>query len=153
MLIIQIFGQGCLGSVNIGASLLSDDFQFGSYVLEPISGTKDFSFNVTREEKPWNDRSNHSSRCVRPAKCEKIQNATCFGAKIPYKFTSTSLTELGSQIDIRDALHNLEALRNVPKCWAVVQVSVTFRFSLRHFSFRKFPFFPAIFVRCLYAKM
>lgn len=94
--------------------------------LMPIN-SRDYRSNITKDlsEKPWLDdrRERYIIRCVRPTKCEKIQNSTCFGGKIPYKFTSMELTDLGSQENSVKKLNQLEALRNVPKCWAVIQVT------------------------------
>lgn len=94
-------------------------------MLEPITGTRDFRINSKKDQddKPWFD--GHDLRfihCVRPATCEKLQNSTCFGSKLPYSYTSLALTESKTQVESREKLYNFEALRNVPKCWAVIQV-------------------------------
>lgn len=105
--------------------------------LIPING-RDFRSNITKDisGKPWHDdrKERFITRCLRPTKCEKIQNSSCFGTKIPYKFTSVELTDLGSQENSVRKLNQLEALRNVPKCWAVIQVS-TVKWSRFLFSF------------------
>lgn len=94
--------------------------------LMAING-RDFRSNVTKDisGKPWHDdrKERYVIRCVRPTKCEKILTNTCFGAKIPYKFTSVELSEEGSQENSVKKLKQLEALQNVPKCWAVIQVN------------------------------
>lgn len=105
--------------LNVG---LSEDEQI---VLEPINGTRDFRINSKKDadDKPWFDgRDLRFIHCVRPAKCERIQNNTCFGSKLPYAMTSLALTDSKSQEESREKLYNYEALRNIPKCWAVIQV-------------------------------
>lgn len=107
--------------LNVG---LSEDEQI---VLEPINGTRDFRINSKKDadDKPWFDgRDLRFIHCVRPAKCEKVQNNTCFGSKLPYAMTSLALTDSKSQEESREKLYNYEALRNIPKCWAVIQVRV-----------------------------
>lgn len=102
--------------------------------LEPIgSGTYDFFSNLTRDisDKPWADarkESHHHTRSLRLAKCEKLQNTTCFGAKMSWKFTSIQLSNEESQEKSMHMLYQLEASRFVPLCWAVIQVS-PFRFN------------------------
>lgn len=93
--------------------------------LVPIN-SRDYRSNITKDisEKPWHDDrlERYIIRCVRPTKCERIQSNTCFGGKIPYKFTSIELSEEGSQDHIVKKLKQLEAIKNVPKCWTVLQV-------------------------------
>lgn len=122
--IINISWQGCLVLANYSPSIssLNDDLQSDSFTLDAINGTHDFRLNFFKDQfrRPWRTgghREPDTTQCVRPAKCEKLQNATCFGIKIPYRSTSSLLTE-SEQIRI------FEALRNIPKCWAVVQVCV-----------------------------
>lgn len=95
--------------------------------LEPIAGTHDFLSNITRDisGKPWDDARKESriTRSFRLAKCEKLQNSTCFGAKIQYKFTSIQLSNEENQENTLRKLYQLEASRFVPMCWAVIQVS------------------------------
>lgn len=125
--IALIFGDGAVNAdfsaagsqLNVG---LSDDEML---VLEPINGTRDFRINSKKDadDKPWFDgRDLRFIHCVRPAKCERIQNNTCFGSKLPYAMTSLALTDSKSQEESREKLYNYEALRNIPKCWAVIQV-------------------------------
>lgn len=62
--------------------------------------------------------------CLRPAsqRCEPLRKeATCFGTRLPYSHTSLDLTDAYDQAEIAERLHQLRALRHVPKCWAVVQ--------------------------------
>lgn len=112
----------------VGAGLsvggISED---DSLLLEPINGTRDYRINSKKDnyDKPWFD--SHDFRfihCVRPAKCEKLQNNTCFGSKLPYASTSLGLTDSFSQEGSQEKLYNYEALRNIPKCWAVIQVGL-----------------------------
>lgn len=96
-------------------------------VLEPIAGTHDFLNNITLDisDKPWDDARKESritSRSLRAtAKCERIQNITCFGTKIAWKFTSIQLSNEESQEQSLRKLTQLEATRYVPRCWAVIQ--------------------------------
>lgn len=94
--------------------------------LDPINGTiNDYRVNITVDlsGKPWYDHREEHYRCVRPAKCEKLQNSTCFGSKIQYEYTSVQLSDEESQDFILKKLNQLEAFRNIPECWAVIQVS------------------------------
>lgn len=99
--------------------------------LFPING-QDFLSNITKDisGKPWHDdrEQNYIIRCLRPTKCERIQTSTCFGGRIPYKFTSGQLSEEGNQEQNLKKLAQLEALKNVPKCWEVIQVCFWFCF-------------------------
>lgn len=96
--------------------------------LEPINSTSDFRISITLDltGKPWYDDRMEQYRCVRPAKCEKLQNSTCFGSKIQYKSTSVQLSDEESQETILKKLYQLEAFRNIPECWAVIQVNFSF---------------------------
>lgn len=87
-----------------------------------------------KDDKPWFDgRDIRHIHCVRPGRCEKLKNTTCFGSKLPYQFTSLDLTDSLNQDESRERLYNYEALRNIPKCWAVIQVCSSDAFtSVRH---------------------
>lgn len=102
----------------------TDDFRIPSSELldiKPINNTGDFRITIKDAiGKPWDD---HIVRCVRPAKCEKLQNSTCFGGKLPYKQTSSQLSNEEGQDKILEKLHQFEAIKYVPKCWTVIQVS------------------------------
>ncbi|KAJ6646366.1 Protein smoothened [Pseudolycoriella hygida] len=92
--------------------------------IEPIVGSQNYRINGKKgkDDKPWFDgRDIRHIHCVRPGKCEKLKNSTCFGSKLPYQFTSLDLTDSLSQDESRERLYNYEALRNIPKCWAVIQ--------------------------------
>lgn len=92
--------------------------------LQSIIGTNDFRVNITIDlsGKPWYDDRKEHYRCVRPAKCEKLQNSTCFGSKLQFKYTSVQLSNEESQENSLRKLYQLEAFRNIPECWAVIQV-------------------------------
>lgn len=78
-----------------------------------------------KDDKPWFDgRDIRHIHCVRPGRCEKLKNSTCFGSKLPYQHTSLDLTDSLNQDESRERLYNYEALRNIPKCWAVIQVFI-----------------------------
>lgn len=90
--------------------------------LIPINNTDNFR-SITKDTsgKPWDDQV--MIRCLRPsAKCEKLQNTTCYDGKLPYRFTSSQLTSEQSQDKNLNKLYQLEALKYVPKCWALIQV-------------------------------
>lgn len=98
-----------------------------SLILEPINGTPDYRINRMRDHyyRPWfdsHDRDHRFIQCVRPAKCVPLKNTTCFGSKLPYTSTSLALTDLLSLEESNQKLREYEALRNIPKCWAVIQV-------------------------------
>lgn len=128
LLIVHEFSKHIVfGDFTATISPLNDKPDDEYLDLVPING-RDFRSNITKEisGKPWHDdpKERFIIRCVRPTKCEKILNNTCFGGKIPYRFTSVELSDLGSQENSIKKLNQLEALRNVPKCWHVIQVSV-----------------------------
>ena len=63
-----------------------------------------------------------SFQCSKSAKCEELtKNATCFGTTLPYSSISYSFTGLQNIWNIKDRLKDWEALKAVPKCWAVIQ--------------------------------
>lgn len=76
------------------------------------------------DDKPWFDgRSDvRHIHCVRPATCEKLTLDDCLGSKIPYTHTGLNLTHRITQNEIKNDLIRFEALKYVPRCWAVVQV-------------------------------
>ncbi|XP_012235045.2 protein smoothened isoform X2 [Linepithema humile] len=60
--------------------------------------------------------------CRRFAKCIPLQKSTCMGTKLSYSFTTLDfIPEPITQDIIEERLHLLQALKHVPKCWAVVQ--------------------------------
>ncbi|XP_077516954.1 smoothened, frizzled class receptor isoform X2 [Amblyomma americanum] len=61
-------------------------------------------------------------KCVRAAKCEPLINATCFGVPLPYSHTTVELVnDSSSQFEIQERLELWQGLRQIPRCWAVVQ--------------------------------
>ncbi|XP_055918945.1 protein smoothened [Eupeodes corollae] len=104
-------------SAVLSNTILSSD-------LEPINGTRNFKINGknSKDDKPWfHGRVVDMRQCVRPGRCEKLQFKTCFGANISYSQTSLDLTDYDSQQQIMDRLRDYQALRHVPRCWAVIQ--------------------------------
>ncbi|CAD6999496.1 unnamed protein product [Ceratitis capitata] len=94
--------------------------------LEPINGTINYRINgkKNRDNKPWFDGRGldmQHTQCVRHGRCEKLINSTCLGTKIPYILTSLDLTDYQSQEQMLKHIGFYRALRNVPKCWAVIQ--------------------------------
>lgn len=95
--------------------------------LEPIANSPNRNYRVNnhrgKDDRPWfNGRADaRPIHCVRPARCEPLANATCFGSRLPYGHTSLDLTDAYHQSETRERLRQLEALRHVPRCWAVVQ--------------------------------
>lgn len=60
--------------------------------------------------------------CSSSATCVPLAtNATCFGTILPYQSVSFSFTGLQHIWNVKDRLNEWEALRTVPKCWAVIQ--------------------------------
>lgn len=59
--------------------------------------------------------------CQRPAKCQKLNYTTCFGAKLPYDSSTLDLTDLKTQEEAQEKLLLYKYLRYIPKCWAVIQ--------------------------------
>lgn len=59
--------------------------------------------------------------CVRQARCERLKQKTCFGSTLPYNFTSLDLTDSYSQEQTLERLYAYQAIKHVPKCWAVIQ--------------------------------
>ncbi|EDS37618.1 smoothened [Culex quinquefasciatus] len=92
--------------------------------LEPINGTRNFRMHGKKgkDDKTWFDgREMRYIYCVRPAKCEPIRHKSCLGSPLPYASISLDLTDSFSQEQTHDKLYQYNALRNVPKCWAVIQ--------------------------------
>ncbi|KAJ8680193.1 hypothetical protein QAD02_015980 [Eretmocerus hayati] len=60
--------------------------------------------------------------CKRPAKCITMNDTTCMGTRLPYSTTTLDIIpEPTTERLIREKLHELQALKHIPKCWAVVQ--------------------------------
>ncbi|XP_068242026.1 protein smoothened isoform X2 [Palaemon carinicauda] len=59
--------------------------------------------------------------CHTTAQCVALENTTCLGVQLPYTHTSLALTRLANQRIAREYLNSWSSLRNIPRCWAVVQ--------------------------------
>lgn len=92
--------------------------------LEPIGDSKNFRMigKNGKEEKSWFEGREVNVYCVRQTSCVQLENSTCLGSNIPYSSTSLSLTDSYSQRETLEKLNAFNALRYVPKCWAVIQV-------------------------------
>lgn len=136
--------QRSVSDFGQGVSRLPGNNDDEQPVIEPISGSQNYRLNRMnayillenvywhcivgtkgKDDKPWFD-GRDIRQCVRPGRCEKLKNSTCFGSKLPYQYTSLDLTDSLNQDESRERLYNYEALRNIPKCWAVIQVYFTF---------------------------
>lgn len=96
--------------------------------LEPINGTKNYRLysKKGKDDKPWFDGlDNRQVQCVRRGHCLEANSTdnTCLGSKLPYTQTSLGLTDYRKVKDLDEVLSAYYALRHVPKCWAVIQVS------------------------------
>lgn len=94
-------------------------------LLEPIEGTKNYRMTGKKgkEDKTWFDgRESNYVYCLRPAKCVTLKNVTCLGSNLPYTNISFSLTDAYNYRETMDKLNAFQALRHIPKCWAVIQV-------------------------------
>uniref|UniRef100_A0A1A9WK74 Protein smoothened n=1 Tax=Glossina brevipalpis TaxID=37001 RepID=A0A1A9WK74_9MUSC len=93
--------------------------------MERINGSINYRLyggKKAKEDKHWLDgRGLGMQKCVRHGNCEKLSFSTCLGAKIPYEYISLDLTTFDDQRDIEEHLKKFQALRHVPKCWAVIQ--------------------------------
>uniref|UniRef100_A0A1B0AUL6 Protein smoothened n=1 Tax=Glossina palpalis gambiensis TaxID=67801 RepID=A0A1B0AUL6_9MUSC len=95
--------------------------------IERINGSINYRLyggKKAKEDKHWLDGRGlgmQHVKCVRHGSCEKLSFSTCLGAKIPYEYTSLDLTTFDDQKDVEEHLRKFEALKHVPKCWAVIQ--------------------------------
>lgn len=71
----------------------------------------------------WDGKEGRYIYCVREAEspCEKIEIKQCFGQTIPYESTNQDLTMFFSQDVALEKITSYQALKHVPKCWAVIQ--------------------------------
>lgn len=98
--------------------------------MEQINETRNFRMvgKKGKEDKTWFDgREMNYVYCVRPAKCVSFKNLTCLGSNLPYTNISFSLTDAYNHRETMEKLNAFQALRHIPKCWAVIQV---FKFSI-----------------------
>jgi smoothened len=95
--------------------------------LESINGTDNFRVHGKKaKDDKWTWDSREHGRyiyCVREAKkpCEELESRQCFGQNIPYESTTQDLTNYYSQDVSLEKLISYQALRHIPKCWAVIQ--------------------------------
>nr|ALS19773.1 smoothened [Novocrania anomala] len=60
--------------------------------------------------------------CTAPASCEPLQYSTCLGISLPYSHTSLLLAnDSTNQTTVQEKLTLWSGLKNVPKCWEVIQ--------------------------------
>lgn len=111
-------------------------FTYGKYKTFSLKSKQENqkkTFNISakkgKEDKTWFDGRDHKNTyCVRPGKCEPLKkNVTCMGSLLPKGYVSTSidLTDSYSLEQTLERLNMFQALRHIPKCWAVIQVSFT----------------------------
>ncbi|XP_015173735.1 PREDICTED: protein smoothened isoform X1 [Polistes dominula] len=88
--------------------------------LSPRHMIKDSNYLLDRY--PLGELPSDFENCRRPAKCVPLQNNTCMGTRLPYSSTTSDLaSEYKTPKLIEEKLYLLQALRHIPKCWAVVQ--------------------------------
>ncbi|XP_043253743.1 protein smoothened [Colletes gigas] len=98
----------------------SENKTWESLELSPIHRIKDSNYLLDRY--PMGELPSDSLNCHRPAKCVEMQKSTCMGTRLTYTTTTLDLIpEHVTQDMIEERLHVLQALRHMPKCWAVVQ--------------------------------
>ncbi|XP_078665081.1 protein smoothened-like [Branchiostoma floridae x Branchiostoma belcheri] len=60
--------------------------------------------------------------CKKRAKCERLEYSSCLGTSLSYHFTSTTLAnDSTNQAEAHGKLVLWTGLRNVPRCWEVIQ--------------------------------
>ncbi|KAG0716171.1 Protein smoothened [Chionoecetes opilio] len=60
-------------------------------------------------------------QCHKRAECVPLEETSCLGMPLPYTHTSLALSGFPNQRMAREQLEVWSALRNIPRCWAVVQ--------------------------------
>ncbi|XP_037934792.1 protein smoothened [Teleopsis dalmanni] len=113
------FGYSAIAGVGAPSTSLQTD-------LERINGTVNYRIygKNGKDDKPWvvgRSLDVRHIQCVRRGHCERLTQKTCFNAKIPYEYTSSDLTDYQSQDQVLKHLESYRAIRNVPKCWSVIQ--------------------------------
>ncbi|XP_042205429.1 smoothened homolog isoform X2 [Homarus americanus] len=93
----------------------SDDAVNHIFPVEAFAFSPDGSFTASFNE------SQNVDQCHRTAQCEVLEETTCLGVQLPYTHTSLALTGLSNQRLAREQLELWSSLRNIPRCWAVVQ--------------------------------
>ncbi|XP_058807517.1 protein smoothened-like [Phymastichus coffea] len=99
-----------------------------SFETHRLDNTSWSDYHNIRHKRYFTDRFGNDeypadpANCTRPAKCIPLENATCFGTKLPYDTTTLDLIpEYSTQTMIKERLYVLQGLKHIPKCWAVVQ--------------------------------
>lgn len=95
-----------------------------SLPLEAINNTGNFRMHGKKGKDKWfNGQEMRYIYCVKPldGKCEEIKSKQCLGTNLPYQSTTLNLTSSYSQEESFELLYSYQALRHVPKCWAVIQ--------------------------------
>lgn len=64
---------------------------------------------------------NQDDQCRKRAECVPLEERSCLGVTLPYTHTSLALSGFPNQRMAREQLEVWSALRNIPRCWAVVQ--------------------------------
>uniref|UniRef100_A0A336K3M0 Protein smoothened n=1 Tax=Culicoides sonorensis TaxID=179676 RepID=A0A336K3M0_CULSO len=124
---VFVFNFLLLNICVVYASIVSEQNVLGSgneILLEVIEGTRNYRVHGKKgkDEKTWFDgREMRHIYCARKARCERLRQKTCFGSPLPYNYTSISLTDSFSQEHTLETLYSYQALKHVPKCWAVIQ--------------------------------
>ncbi|GAB0090742.1 Protein smoothened [Sergentomyia squamirostris] len=109
-----------LGDIGNGGGVVTEQIP----LVERINGTENFRIHGKRgkDEKTWFEgREMKHIYCARVSKCEKLRVTKCLGSQLPYVSTSLDLSDSYSQEDTVSRLETYQALKYVPKCWAVIQ--------------------------------
>lgn len=119
-------GQTFPAATVVPSSPLGDEREFRQLVSEKGRGGKAHGGVLAGGGRHHATPLDHTwpspEKCVRPAKCEPLINATCFGAQLPYSHTTVELAnDSSSQFEIQERLELWAGLRQIPRCWAVVQ--------------------------------
>ncbi|GLH15390.1 Protein smoothened [Gryllus bimaculatus] len=103
-------------STNVSGQLINTNFEAITTepVRQPLGQTKGRYLSV---------EDGKGLHCRKRAKCEKLNNNSCFGVKLPYSSTTLDLVDdVTSQEQVLEKLSALsEGLRQIPKCWAIIQ--------------------------------
>lgn len=121
------FIASTLHPASASISRYPDPLESSRPLLEPINGTHNFRMHgkKTKDDKwTWEGREGRYIYCVRESqsKCEELKyTKQCFGQNITYPSTTLDLTKYYSQDQSLEKLISYQALKHVPKCWAVIQ--------------------------------
>ncbi|XP_037786917.1 smoothened homolog isoform X1 [Penaeus monodon] len=92
-----------------------------TFVVNEWASVDPFSFSPEGAFPASFNDSQNVDPCRQTARCEPLEETTCLGVRLPYRHTSLDLTGLPSQQVAREHLEFWSRLRNIPRCWAVVQ--------------------------------